>query len=189
MELETEQQQLEAIRQGDKDAFRALVNPLIAKSYRSALAILGSRQLAEEAVQNTLIEAYSTIMSGREIRRFPGWFSRVVANRSIDVARKEQPYKHSLDIEDQIIRDPGSSPLEDLLRKENSQRVIEAVLALKLQQRMVVVLYYFQELSIEEIAEMLGLKAGTVKSRLYHARLKLSRDLHLTRPQTKEIMI
>ncbi|RAV12966.1 RNA polymerase sigma factor [Paenibacillus contaminans] len=191
MDLELERRLIEDIRGGSQESFRTLVNPLIAKAYRSALAILGSSPLAEEAVQNALIESYSMIMSGKEIRHFQGWFSRVIAHRALDTARKEKNYKYSLDIQQLDIRDHADSPLESMLKKEQSERLIESVMALELEQRAVVVMYYFQELKIEEIAELLGLKEGTVKSRLYYARLKLSRKLHSAdlMPQTREMMI
>ncbi|MCY9666500.1 sigma-70 family RNA polymerase sigma factor [Paenibacillus alginolyticus] len=189
MDLETEGELMDEIRRGDKEAFRNLVNPLIAKAYRSALAILSSKQLAEEAVQNSLIESYSMIMSGKEIHNFRGWFNRVISNRSLDIVRKEQNYKYTVDINELEIEDNSNSPLGDILRKEQSQRLIESVMALELPQRVVVGLYYFQELKIDEIATLLDIKEGTVKSRLYHARLKLSNMLELSHLQTKGILI
>lgn len=188
MDLETERRLIRDIRTGNKDAFRTLVDPLISKYYRSALAILGSAQLAEEAVQNALIDSYSAIISGKEILNFQGWFNRVIANRSLDIARKEQTHKHNLHIDELEIQDSSSSPLEDVLKKEQSQRLIQAVMELDVQYRVVVGLYYFQELKIEEIAALLDVKEGTVKSRLYHARLKLSQTLYSTFPQAKEMM-
>lgn len=188
MDLETERKLIKDIRNGNKDSFRTLVDPLIAKYYRSALAMLGSTQLAEEAVQNALIDAYSAIISGKEILKFSGWFTRVIAHRALDIARKEQTHKHNLHIDQLEIEDSSSTPLEDVLKKEQSQRLIEAVMALEMQQRIVVGLYYFQELKVEEIASLLGVKEGTVKSRLYHARLKLSQTLYSTYPQTKEMI-
>jgi RNA polymerase sigma factor (sigma-70 family) len=189
MELETERQLLDEIRRGNKEAFRTLVDPLIGKSYRTSLAILRSTQLAEEAVQNSLIESYSTIMSGKDLHSFRGWFSRVITNRSLDIARKEQNYKNSLNIDEFEIQDQTATPLEDILQQEQSQWVLKSLMSLELQQRVVVGLYYFQELKIEEIASLLAIKEGTVKSRLYHARLKLSRILHEPQSLTKEITI
>ncbi|WCN39648.1 RNA polymerase sigma factor [Aneurinibacillus uraniidurans] len=189
VDLEAERHLLDEIRRGNKGAFQNLVSPLIAKSYRSALAILGSTQLAEEAVQNSLIESYSTIMSGKEIFNFRGWFSRVIAHRSLDIARKEKNYKNNVDIGEIELEDASASPVENVLRKEQSKQIIEAIMNLELQQRIVVGLYYFQELKIEEIATMLAIKEGTVKSRLYHARLKLNHILHSSNPHVKEGLI
>jgi RNA polymerase sigma factor (sigma-70 family) len=187
--VETEQHLLNEIRQGNKGAFLTLVDRWIPQAYRTALAILRSKQLAEEAVQNSLIELYSTIINGKEIRHVQGWFSRLIANRSLDIARKERSYKYSLDIDELEIQDLSASPLESVLKKEQSKRLIESVMALELQHRIVVVLYYFQELKIEEIATVLSMKEGTVKSRLYHARLKLSQMIPVSHLQSKEVRI
>ncbi|WMT40950.1 hypothetical protein RE628_28425 [Paenibacillus sp. D2_2] len=94
MEVENEQRLMDEIRQGNKDAFRTLVNPLIPKAYRTAYMMLQSKPLAEEAVQNALIELYSTIVSGKEINRLHGWFSRLLSNRAVDIPRKEQGNKY-----------------------------------------------------------------------------------------------
>jgi len=191
MEVENEQRLMDEIRQGNKDAFRTLVDPLIPKAYRTAYMMLQSKPLAEEAVQNALIELYSTIVSGKEINRLNGWFSRLLAHRAVDIARKEQGYKITVDIDDMEIQDAASTPLENLLRKEQSERLFESIITLELNQRIVVGLYYFQELKIEEIATLLDIKEGTVKSRLYHARLKLSAALQRAQEQAqaKELTI
>lgn len=189
MDLETERRLMGEIRQGNKESFRTLVNPLIPKAYRTAYMMLRSKPLAEETVQNALIELYSSIMSGKEITHLQGWFSRLLAHRAIDTARKEQGYKCIVDIDKLDIQDGASTPLDDLLRKEQSEQLLESVMALELQQRIVIGLYYFQELKIEEIASLLSIKEGTVKSRLYHARLKLSGALHRSQGREKELTI
>ncbi|MCM3039594.1 RNA polymerase sigma factor [Paenibacillus motobuensis] len=189
MEVENEQWLMDEIRQGNKDAFRTLVDPLIPKAYRTAYLMLQSKPLAEEAVQNALIELYSSIVCGKEINRLNGWFSRLLAHRAVDIARKEQGYKITVDIDDMEIQDAASTPLENLLRKEQSERLFESIITLELNQRIVVGLYYFQELKIEEIATLLDIKEGTVKSRLYHARQKLSAALQRSQGQAKELSI
>ncbi|MEF3301978.1 RNA polymerase sigma factor [Paenibacillus sp. GYB003] len=67
MNLDAERILWDEVRNGNKEAFRSLANPLIPKAYRTAYMMLRSKHLAEEAVQNALIELYSAIMSGKEI--------------------------------------------------------------------------------------------------------------------------
>jgi RNA polymerase sigma-70 factor (ECF subfamily) len=174
MELQDEHRLLEDIRNGKKESFAKLVEPFIARAYHTALAILRSPHLAEEAVQNALIEAYQSIMAGKEIRRFCGWFSRVIANRALDLVRKENRF-NGLDIHSVTVHDTSASPVEQLLRKEQSSEILEAVMSLDIQQRTVIVLYYFQEMKIDEIANVLGINEGTVKTRLHRARTNLSK--------------
>ncbi|MGG1597122.1 RNA polymerase sigma factor [Paenibacillus naphthalenovorans] len=174
MESQSEHRLLEEIRSGKKEAFAKLVEPLIPKAYHTALAILRSPHLAEEAVQNAMIEAYQSIKAGKEIRHFNGWFSRVIANRALDLVRKENRFD-GLDIESVIVNDTSSSPVEKILRKEQSSEILEAVMSLDIQQRTVIVLYYFQEMKIDEIANVLHVNEGTVKTRLHRARNRLSK--------------
>jgi RNA polymerase sigma factor (sigma-70 family) len=169
-----EQKLIQAIRGGDKQAFKELVNPLIARAFQTALGILRSSHLAEEAVQNSLIELYKSIMAGKEIYHVRGWFSRLIANRSLDLIRKETRHNGGLDIDNLVVEDSTNSPIEELLKKEQHEQILHALMSLDVQLRTVVVLFYFQDMKIEEIASLLEVKAGTVKTRLYRARLSLS---------------
>ena len=129
--------------------------------------------MAEEAVQNALIEAYQSIKAGKEIRSFSGWFNRVIANRALDLVRKESRH-HGVDIDSIVVHDTAASPMETLLRKERSSEILEAVMSLDIQLRTVIVLYYFQDMKIDEIAGVLQTNEGTVKTRLHRARVRLS---------------
>lgn len=190
MDLEAERRLIEEIRQGKQESFRTLVDPLIAKSYRTAYMILRSAALAEEAVQNALIESHSAIQNGKSFTNFQAWFGRVVAHRSLDIARKEHNYRLNMDIEGMEIEDRSVSPLDELVRKEQSERLLQSIMALVLPQRIVVGLYYFQDMKIEEIASLLDIKEGTVKSRLYHARIKLGGAFHNVQPpRSKEVTV
>jgi RNA polymerase sigma factor (sigma-70 family) len=189
MELENQQHLLEAVRSGDKEAFKDLVHPLIARAYRTALAIVRSSHLAEEAVQNSLIELYKTIIAGKEIHNLHGWFSRLIANRSLDLLRHESRFNKGLDIDNVEIEDKAGSPIEQLVNKERSDQVFEAILSLETEQRAIVMLYYYQEMKIEEISSLLNVKAGTVKTRLYRARMNLVRKLHVPLLNAKVVEI
>ncbi|MBP1155658.1 MULTISPECIES: RNA polymerase sigma factor [unclassified Paenibacillus] len=189
MDRNNEQHLLEAIRSGDKEAFGTLVEPLIARAYRTSVAILKSPHLAEEAMQNALIESYTTITKGKEIRHFRGWFSRVIANRAMDLVRQENRHQNGLDIDGMELQDHSATPIEEIVKKEESNQLLEAVMSLELQQRVVVVLYYFQELKIEEIASVLNVREGTVKSRLYHSRLKLSQMVSIPQLNAKVVQL
>lgn len=175
MDKQTEYRLLEQIRNGNKDAFAELVEPFIARSYQTALAILRSAHLAEEAVQNALIETYRSIQAGKEIRHFSGWFSHLVAKRALDLVRKESRHNTGLDIDNIMVHDTAATPIEEVLKKEQSSEILDAVMSLEIEQRTVIVLYYFQEMKIDEIASLLKLSVGNVKTRLYRARLSLSK--------------
>jgi RNA polymerase sigma factor, sigma-70 family len=173
MDTQGENRLLEEIHNGKKDAFAELVEPFIAKSYQTAYAILRSTHLAEEAVQNAMLEAYKSIKSGKEIRNFSGWFSRIVANRALDLVRMESRHCSGLDIDGVVVQDTAATPIDEMMKKEQSSQLLDAVMSLEIGKRTVIVLHYFQDMKIEEIAVLLHLSEGNVKTRLHRARISL----------------
>jgi RNA polymerase sigma-70 factor (ECF subfamily) len=172
--MHDEQHWMQQCRNGDRDAFYELVKPHLSRVYSTSVAILYSTHLAEDAVQNGMIEAYQAIMNGKEIRSFGSWFRQLVAMRAMDLARaRAKQVKRTGDLEGEEPADGQELPMESLLRKEENTRLLSQVMSLDIRHRAVIVLYYYQEMSIEEISEVLGVKAGTVKSRLHTARTKL----------------
>lgn len=187
MDNQTVYRLLEQIRNGNKEAFANLVEPYIAGSYRAALAILRSTHLAEEAVQNALIETYQAIQAGKEIRHFAAWFNHLAARRALDLARKEGRHSTDVDIDHVMLQDTAALPVDEVLKKEQSSQLLDAVMALEIEQRSVIVLYYFQEMKISEIAALLKLSEGNVRTRLYRARLSLSKLVAF--PELKEKVV
>ena len=173
--MESEERLFELCRKGNKDAFFKLVEPLLSRVYSTSAAILRSTHLAEDAVQNTLIEAYQAIIKGKKIRNFKSWINHLAACRALDLVRQRSRHANvSGNIDELELPDEHESPLEAVLKKERGSELLECVMSLDIHHRSVIALYYYQELSIDEIADVLGIKAGTVKSRLHTARLKLS---------------
>jgi RNA polymerase sigma-70 factor (ECF subfamily) len=164
------------IRNGEDEAFAKLVNPLIEKGYRTSFSILKSKEEAEEVVQNSLIEAYRNIMSGKEIAYFNTWFYKVVSHRSIDVWRKNGRLKESA-IEMDVMTGKHDV-MESVLIDETETEIKKGISSLNNKDyRNVLLLYYYQELSIYEISDMLGLRSSTVKSHLRRARNALKKRL------------
>lgn len=172
--MQEDQAWIQRCRDGDREAFYHLVEPLLDRVYSTAAAILRSAHLAEDAVQNALIEAYQAIMKGKEIRHFAAWFKQMAAMRAIDLARKRSRIdRMSEDLEQVEPVDRQAQPMEVLLIKEEQNSLLAQVMSLDIPHRSVVLLFYYQEMSLEEISIVLGVKVGTVKSRLHRARLKL----------------
>ena len=164
------------IRNGEDEAFAQLVNPLIEKGYRTSFSILKSKEQAEEAVQNALIEAYRNIMSGKDIIYFNTWFYKLVSHRSIDAWRKNERLKESPLENDVVIDKPGV--MESVLNEETETEIKKSISSLdNWDYRNVLILYYYQEQAIQEISDLLGLKNSTVKSHLRRARNALRKRL------------
>ncbi|HZG61653.1 MAG TPA: RNA polymerase sigma factor [Anoxybacillus sp.] len=175
--LTKEEELLLQCRNDAKDAFYKLVSPHLAKAYRIAFTILRSHHDAEDAVQNSLLEAYRSIMENKEIRHFSAWFHRLVVHRAIDLARKHLKEKRNTDIADVLSFLPSRThlPIDELIDKEYEGELVSYILKLDIKYRIVIVLHYYHDMKISEIANLLSIKEGTVKSRLFQARNLLYR--------------
>ena len=134
--------------------------------YRAALAILGDAQEAQDAVQDTFLRYLEKAPDFDSPEHEKAWLLRVGARCAADVLRA--PWRRR------------EGPLDDGLpapEPPGEGGVVEAVLALPAQYRMAVHLYYYEELSVAEIAAVLGKSEGAVKSRLFRARALLRRYL------------
>lgn len=164
------------IKDGEDGAFAQLVNPLIEKGYRTSFSILKSKEQAEEVVQNSLIEAYRNIISGKDIIYFNTWFYKLVSHRSIDAWRKNKRLKE-LPLEIDVMTDKHGA-MESLLKEETENEIKEGISSLdNSDYQNVLILYYYQEQAIQEISDLLGLKSSTVKSHLRRARNALKKRL------------
>jgi RNA polymerase sigma-70 factor, ECF subfamily len=167
---------LERIQNGEDSAFAELINPLIEKGYRTSYSILRSKEQAEEVVQNAMIEAYRNIMSGKEITYFTTWFYKLVSHRSIDVLRKNGRLREaSLEIE--YLRDE-QGVVDSVIKEETENEIKKGISSLENRDyRNVLLLYYYQELTIQEVSDLLGINISTVKSQLRRARTALKKRL------------
>lgn len=185
--MDQEKLYMRQCRNGDKEAFFKLVEPLLSRVYSTSAAILRSSHLAEDAVQNALLEAYQAIMNGKNIRNFKSWFNHLTACRALDLARQRSKLaSRTGDLEEIEVPDEQASPIDALIRKEAGHELLESVMSLDINHRTVVILYYYQELSLDEIVDVLGVKKGTIKSRLHAARLKLNEKM--MQPNPKQVM-
>ncbi|WP_176167332.1 RNA polymerase sigma factor [Mesobacillus jeotgali] len=173
--MSEEQKLLNKIRAGDGDAFSSLVGSLLSSAYRTAYLILNSRELAEDAVQIALEDCYLSIMRGVEIRNFKAWFYRLVYTRSIDVYRKQKRTQFT-DIDNNseaVSKMKSGSAQEKAVEKETRQELLQLITTLKDEQRVPLMLFYFENFSVNEISLILNENSNTVKTRLARGRKRL----------------
>ncbi|MBN6187094.1 RNA polymerase sigma factor [Aneurinibacillus sp. BA2021] len=178
-------QLMKQCRQGDKAAFSTLVRPYLQRAYSTAFTILGTQHAAEDAVQNALLEAYRSIMEEKDIHQFSAWFVHLVTCRALDLARQKSKQRTTEEADLLELRDEKASPADRLLQKESRSEMLQAIMRLNINQRAVIVMHYYQEMKIGEIAALLNIKEGTVKSRLHQARLTLSKLVSFEAPKQK----
>ena len=163
---------------GDRNAFSELVRTHSQGVLNVIYRMCGNMQVAEDAAQETFIQAWLRLSSYRQKSSLRNWLYRIAVNTAIDMLRKE---KHILPgaVEDLRLKDSGPSPEMLLASSERTEVVQEAVLTLPDASRAVLVLREFESLSYQEIADALEIPVGTVMSRLNYARKLLREKLEV----------
>lgn len=149
---------------GDADAFGVLVAPLADRLYATAYLVLRDRALAEDVVQEGLVQSWTELPRLRDRDRFEAWTRRIVLRKAIDESRRirSRPRLTALDAD-------GGAPdaaHERIGVRDWLDRALETLTA---EHRAALVLRHYLDLSVPEIATALDLPLGTAKSRLHHA--------------------
>jgi RNA polymerase sigma-70 factor (ECF subfamily) len=160
------------------DAFRRLVDGYLDDSYRLASAILGSPSDARDAVHDAFITGWRRWPSLRDPDRFGSWFKRIVVNTCKDRLRTAARHRSAPigDRQDAAQPDPATA-VHDRIQIE------EALRRLKPDDRIVLALRYYQDLKIEQIAEILDVAPGTATSRLRNAHIRVRRIIERSEPE------
>jgi RNA polymerase sigma-70 factor, ECF subfamily len=157
------------------------------RTYRTAYLVTRDYQLAEDATQEAFLKAFTNLDKLRELDRFGSWVSVIASNYAIDLLRKKKKMVLTCDFTTHADHNTGNSPPDAWEKIETSNEIREALLLLEPEDREILVLKYFNELSINEIAAALVVPPGTIKSRLFRARKKV-RTLLQPRKQEKRLL-
>lgn len=183
MENDPDIEWVRACQAGDAEAFHPLVLRNQKRIYNLALRLLRDQAEAEDLTQEAFVAAFEQIGSFRGESAFSTWLYRIAVRRALNQIRDlgRRPLAHASSIDDPPDGAPSldiadASPGPDVIHENRETRAVleRGLLALSADFRVVLVLREMQGLSYEEIAEMLGVEAGTVKSRLHRARLALA---------------
>jgi len=161
--------------QGDRAAFGELYEETGRSVYFNCLKLLGNAQQAEDITQDTFMKALEKLDSLKEPENFSAWVNRIAINNCKMYFRKNP---HTAEEEsEKIIDDTPDSELipDDYADSEEKRRIIMNIIdtALTDEQRQTIILYYFDMMSVAEIAEIMECSVGTVTSRLSAARKKI----------------
>lgn len=164
-------------RTGDSAAFGELVEQYRDSVYRLAYRMCGNAHDADEAAQEAFVAAWRGLPNFRGDAKFSTWLYRLTTNASIDLMRRENRHRAVAEDEMPEIEDRADSPQQQVERTEQQEAVQQALASLSEDYREILLLRYMQELDYTEIAEVLRLPAGTVKSRLNRAKAALKSAL------------
>ncbi|TCS81253.1 RNA polymerase sigma factor [Tepidibacillus fermentans] len=165
-------------KEGKQDAFEQLITRYKGAVYRQAYAMLGDHMEAEDVTQEVFVKIYYSLSSLESAYAFTSWLTKITFNLCYDLIEKRKK-KVTVTSEnlDQLTR-PNPPPSSRLIERKDLQLTLqEAMQNLSLEHREVIVLRDIQGYSYDEIAKLLKVPSGTVKSRLYHARLALKNEL------------
>ena len=171
---------VEAALQGDRDAFGDLVVRYQDRLFNTLLRIAGSREDAADAVQDAFVQAYLKLDSFRGDSQFFTWLYRIAMNVALSRRRRRRPAQSLDAAKTQAGEEPmdaAASAADSLLAEERAAQVHTALADLGDSHRKILVLRELEGCSYETIAHILELPVGTVRSRLFRARLQLKEKL------------
>jgi RNA polymerase sigma factor (sigma-70 family) len=165
---------IDRVLAGQTEAYARLVDSYKSFAFTIALKVLENRAEAEEAAQDAFIRAFHYLKKFNREARFSTWLYRITFNTAISAKRKNKMRLDS--IENKIILHEGAA--EDALERNDKHVFIaQAMEKLNEMDKLSIQLYYLQEFSLEEVAEMMGQPSNTVKVRVHRARLRLADEL------------
>ena len=156
---------VEQARRGDREAFAVLVHQVSNSLYAVAYRILLDNSLAEDALQNALVLAWRRLPNLRDPDRFEAWIHRILVNACYDESSRTRPWRTLVAV--LPIEHPGT--LDSTSAIADRDELERAFLRLTVEQRAVFVLHHYVGLPLVEVAEVLGIPAGTARSRLHYA--------------------
>ena len=165
---------IDSVLAGEQQAYADLVNKHKRYALTIAFKILQNKPEAEEAAQDAFIKAYHHLAGFNRQSKFSTWLYRIVFNTAITYKRK---HKHNFqDIETAVME--YSQEIEGTLEKSDKQKYLAlAMTKLNEADRTALTLFYLDEFSLEEIAEITSTQANTIKVRIHRARQRLAEEL------------
>ena len=176
----TQQILVERVLQGDKEAFGEIVKQYNGLMMRTAYMIIGDRDVAEDAVQDALIQAWQHLSGLRESGALRPWLMRIVVNQCISYKRKvarttafvrQSIAEQSINLAAEIADDHKG-------RIERDWDLAETVKKLPAKQQAVIVLHYYHGMTLPSMSQVLHISENTLKKRIQVALINLRRALH-----------
>jgi RNA polymerase sigma-70 factor (ECF subfamily) len=169
---------------GDQESYAALVSRYSDFVYTIVLRVVGDAEDADDVTQETFVRAYRALGRFRGDSKFSSWLYRIAVNRAITHLKRKRRRALTVDLDavphveaSAVLERREANPEDIVLDEEFRQRVRKAVAELPPQYRAVVTLFYLEERSYKEVAEILGIPMGTLKTHLHRARGMLRKTL------------
>ena len=194
----TESQLFERYKAGDEDAFREIVNRYKNPLYAFLRRFLNQQDLVEDVFQETFLQLYVSGDKFDTSKPLRPWLFTIAANKAKDALRKLQ--RHSA-LSISAIADAGDTSVDDVLnmlksyrttpddevsKSEIAQKVREVIANMPENLRGILILAYFEQFSYKQMADILGIPIGTVKSRLHTAIVRFTKNWEIADRSNRE---
>ncbi len=157
---------------GDKDAFAALIERYERPLRYFINRLLDNSELTEDIFQDTWLTVIRRIHGLREIDAFPAWLYRIARNKVYQQLRKK---RNVSGLDENIAVEDNAE--DDVFSPEDAAKVHRGLKELPLEYREVLMLRFLEQMSYQQISQVLNCKLGTVRSRLYYAKIALKKEL------------
>ena len=163
---------IEAVLAGNNLAFENIVRRYQSMIFTLAFRIIGQREEAEEIAQDVFVKAYKALGTFHRKSNFSTWLYRITYNESINCLRSRHKKIESVEINRDIINLMMDIP-DASDEYEEKKMIWDCIMALPEIERIIITLYYYEEMPVKEVAEVTGLTETNVKARLFRTRQKL----------------
>lgn len=172
---------IDRILAGDTQAFAPLVDRYKNLVYTLALRLIKNTEEAEEAAQDTFIKVFRSLDKFKGESKFSTWVYKITYNTCLDRLKKQKAAPYAVPIDDYGTRQLAATEnILDALDEQQRHRALQDCLKLLPgDEAFLLTLYYFEEQSLEEIAQVLGIKANNVKVKLFRCRKRLGDILRI----------
>ena len=167
---------IDRCKSGEMAAFQLVYEQYCQAMYHTCLRIVNNQPDAEDVLQESFLAAFQSLKSLKDTRAFPGWLKKIVINQSITYVKKQQAIR--------LAHGPGQEfgYGEEMPDEESYLMKLDAVRSeldqLPANQRIVISLHVFEDLSFEEIGKLLDMPSATARSHYARGRLKISKKIN-----------
>lgn len=176
MTTKDDQYLIKAISQGDTNAYAQLVNRYKDLVFTLALRMLKHREEAEEVAQDTFVKVFRSLNRFKGDSKFSTWIYKVAYNTCLDRIKKNRRYYNDVAIDEFTFNklDVIDNALENIISEEKSALIKTCIDKLPEDSSALLTLFYFEELSLDEISKITNVESNTLKVKLFRARKKLA---------------
>lgn len=176
---------------GNVNAFAILVERYKNMVYTLSIKIVKNKEEAEEISQDAFVKAFKNLKNFKGDSKFSTWVYKIAYYASLDSIKRNKRFSNTENIDDLKLRNLSDikGALEELQENDRKKVISDALLKLNEDERTILTLFYFEELSIKEIVEVVNLSEDNIKVKLYRSRKKLAVILkHVIEPRTVDLI-